>query len=148
MVCRAGRWRKDGGVVTHCDSLETEFACCWLWRYRPSQNSGCSCLFTSLTPHFFLPFSSFSSFFYIFSFGFFFLLFYFYVGMGSISREGEGWEGEAFIIFLFPDLFSFFLFICYFCLREGSIERVEHWEGWSLACVCVCVSVCLCVVCV
>ena len=29
MVCRAGRWRKDGGVVTHCDSLETEFACYW-----------------------------------------------------------------------------------------------------------------------
>ena len=51
-----------------CDSLETEFACCWLRRYRPGQIRGCSCpSFTSLTPlcsQFFVCFLLFSFFFF------------------------------------------------------------------------------------
>ena len=72
-----------------CVLLETEFTCCWQWRYSPGQNRGCSCpSFTSLNPShiyffgFLFSFLSFSPWFVTFVFIFIFSL-----------REGEHWEG-------------------------------------------------------
>jgi len=51
-----------------CVLLETEFTCCWQWRYSPGQNRGCSCpSFTSLNPSFFLLFFPFVLCFYFLS---------------------------------------------------------------------------------
>ena len=91
------------------DSLETEFTCCWLWRYRPSQNRGGSCpAFTSLTPsHFFLV----SSFCIFISFSYFH---FFFISSSVFSF--------LFLIFI-SFSFLFLIFISFYFLSFYKAKR-------------------------
>ena len=80
-----------------CVLLETEFTCCWQWRYSPGQNRGCSCpSFTSLNPSLFFFFG------FLFIFIFFFtMVCYFCIHAYFFFKEGGRALGrvEHFIIF-------------------------------------------------